>query len=138
MDEQKERRDGQKSYTGQNLYYHSKIVDLKNGVLLVEVDHPGWIQLFQISQNYILKGFKRNAPELKISVLSFRLKGQKAEISAIQRAAAQKKETEAAAGLPAEEPFEGEQQASTVELPEQLKLIFDRLRENVLTQERKL
>jgi hypothetical protein len=138
MDEHKERRDGQKSYTGQNLYYHSKIVDLKNGVLLVEVDHPGWIQLFQMAQKYIIKGLKKSAPELKISVLSFRLKGQKAELSALNRAATQKQEKEAAVEEQATETAAGEQRASNSELPEQLKLIFDRLRENVLTQERKL
>jgi hypothetical protein len=138
MDEKKELRDGQKSYAGQNLYDHSKIIDLKNGILLIEVDHPGWIQLFQVAQNYILKGFKKSAPELKISVLSFRLKGQQAEISALNNAAAQKQEKEAAAEEQATETIAGKQQTTASELPAQLQVIFDRLRENVLTQERKL
>jgi hypothetical protein len=75
LDERKTARDGAKSYTGENLFYHSKVVDFKNGILLVEVDHPGWIQLFQLHQKYLLRGFKKFAPELKISSLSYRLKG---------------------------------------------------------------
>jgi uncharacterized Fe-S cluster-containing protein len=62
---------------GENLFYHSKIIERKNGVLLIEVDHPGWIQLFQLSQKYILRGFKKFAPELGITALSFCLAGRK-------------------------------------------------------------
>jgi hypothetical protein len=77
MDGKKENFDGQKSHNGENLFYHSKIIDKKNGALVIEVDHPGWITLFQFSQKYILNGFKRFAPELNITSLSFVLAGQK-------------------------------------------------------------
>jgi hypothetical protein len=74
IDEKKTKRDGAQSHTGENLFYHSKIVDIRNGMLLIEVDHPGWIQLFQMARKYILGGFKKFAPELKVSSLSYKLK----------------------------------------------------------------
>ncbi|MBR1723208.1 MAG: DUF721 domain-containing protein [Treponema sp.] len=65
---------------GANLYSHSRIIDLKNGILLVEVDHPGWIQTLRLYQKYILTGLKRNVPELSISSLAYRLRGTKVEL----------------------------------------------------------
>ena len=79
MDNKKENFDGQQSHNGENLFYHSKIIDKKNCALVIEVDHPGWITLFQFSQKYILTGFKKFAPELKITSLSFVLAGQKTD-----------------------------------------------------------
>ena len=65
---------------GANLYSHSRIIDLKNGILLVEADHPGWIQTLRLYQKYILKGLNQKIPDLKISSLAFRLKGTNAEL----------------------------------------------------------
>jgi hypothetical protein len=59
---------------GETLYYNSKIIDKKNGTLMIEVDHPAVIQLFQFSENYILKGLKKFAPELDVTNFSYRLK----------------------------------------------------------------
>jgi hypothetical protein len=81
LDKRKENFNGQQSYNGENLFFHSKILDRKNGALIIEVDHPGWIALFQFSQKYILNGFKKFAPELEISSLSFVLAGQKNEFA---------------------------------------------------------
>ena len=41
---------------GSQLADHSRIIELKNGNLLVETDHPGRIQLFQMYKNYIQTG----------------------------------------------------------------------------------
>src|SRR5574344_662784 len=60
-------------YEEQNLYTHSRILDLKNGVLLVEADHPGWIQLLQMHKEYILNVLNRAAPQLTRRTLAFRL-----------------------------------------------------------------
>ena len=38
---------------GNNLADHSRVVDLKTGVLLVEADHPGWISLLQFYKSFI-------------------------------------------------------------------------------------
>ncbi|MGP1458631.1 MAG: DciA family protein [Treponema sp.] len=65
---------------GQNLYEHTSIVDIKNGVLLLETDHPGWIQILQMNGAFILRGLKMYAPELKVTSLSYRLKGSNAKL----------------------------------------------------------
>ena len=65
---------------GENLYAHSRVVDLKNGILLIECDHPGWIQTLRMYQNYIITGLKRGVPDVKISSLAFRLRGSNAEL----------------------------------------------------------
>ncbi|MBQ9281467.1 MAG: hypothetical protein IJ207_04630 [Treponema sp.] len=64
---------------GMNLYSHSRIIDLKNEILLIECDHPGWIQTFRLYQKYILTGLKRGS-EMKISSLAFRLRGTNMEL----------------------------------------------------------
>jgi hypothetical protein len=61
------------SGNGQNMFDHSRIVDLKNHVLLVETDHPGWTQLFQMHHKYILNQLGHFIPQLEIHSLSFRL-----------------------------------------------------------------
>ena len=45
---------------------HSKVVDIRKGTLIVEVDHPGWIQLLQMKYSEILKKIKKHYPELEI------------------------------------------------------------------------
>ena len=56
---------------GKNMASHSHVIDLKNGILLVEADHPGWIQMLGNYKKYILKGFKMKIPEIKIETLAF-------------------------------------------------------------------
>ena len=41
---------------GLNMAGHSRVIDLKNGILLIEADHPGWISLIQFHKKYILNG----------------------------------------------------------------------------------
>jgi hypothetical protein len=60
---------------GNLLVSHTKVIDLKNKVLLIETDHPGYIQTLQMYNSYILRGLKQKVPELEIKYLSFRLKG---------------------------------------------------------------
>ncbi len=65
---------------GQNLVDHTRIIDLKNGILLVEADHPGWISLLQFHKKFILNGMRMRIPDLEISTLAFRLKGKRGEL----------------------------------------------------------
>lgn len=69
------------SNVGQNLFDNSNVVEIKNNILLIEANHPGWIQMFQLHKNYILKGLKMYVPELNINSLAFRLKGSNARLS---------------------------------------------------------
>ena len=52
---------------------YSRIKDLERGVLLVEADHPGWIQILQTKQTELLSAVKHRYPELEIRSISFRL-----------------------------------------------------------------
>ena len=70
---------------GNLLVSHTKVIDLKNKVLLIETDHPGYIQTLQMYNSYILKGLKQKVPELEIKTLSFRLKGSTFKLPNIER-----------------------------------------------------
>ena len=66
---------------GANLADHSRIVDLKNGVLLVEADHPGWIELLQLRKNFILNGLHMYARNMDVQTLAFRLAGKRGNVT---------------------------------------------------------
>ncbi|MDR1786168.1 MAG: DUF721 domain-containing protein [Spirochaetaceae bacterium] len=127
IDEKKTKRDGTRSYTGESLYCHSKVVDCKNGILLIEVDHPGWVQLFQLARTYIVRGFKKFAPEFNVTSLSYRLKGQTASLR-----------TKKPAPGPQTPPAGPQESPVSGQLPEELQQIFARMRENLLTHGRNL
>ncbi len=80
------------NYIGKNMASHSKVIDLDNGILLVEADHPGWIQMLTNYKSYILKGFKLKAPELKIDSLAFRLSGTNVELHKMNKKIEEEKE----------------------------------------------
>ena len=52
---------------------HSQIRDLERGVLIVEADHPGWIQILQTKQVELLSAVQRRYPEMDIQTIAFRL-----------------------------------------------------------------
>jgi predicted nucleic acid-binding Zn ribbon protein len=52
---------------------HSRIRELERGMLLVEADHPGWIQILQTKQAELLSAVQRGYPELDIRGIAFRL-----------------------------------------------------------------
>ncbi|GHV62737.1 hypothetical protein AGMMS49587_10480 [Spirochaetia bacterium] len=90
---------------------HSRIRELERCVLLVEADHPGWVQLLQTKQHKLLSDAQRRFPDLTITGISFMLsrepiQGQAAateqplaEPATAEPAATEKKE--AAAPIPA-------------------------------------
>lgn len=59
---------------GSQLADHSRIIDLKDGILIVETDHPGRIQMFQLYKNYILNGLKQKIPGIPVKNIVFKLK----------------------------------------------------------------
>ncbi|MBQ0003089.1 MAG: DUF721 domain-containing protein [Treponema sp.] len=65
---------------GSKLAGHSKIVDIKNGILLIESDHPGWNQILQNNKSFILKGLKMIVPDVNVRNLAFRVKGSEATL----------------------------------------------------------
>ena len=52
---------------------HSRIKDLDRGILLVEMDHPGWKQIIQTKQSQLLNDFRTRFPQLDISGISLML-----------------------------------------------------------------
>lgn len=58
---------------GPNIASHSRPVDVRNGIVFVEAEHPGWIQLLQMNQHRILEKLRSGFPELGISGIAFRL-----------------------------------------------------------------
>jgi hypothetical protein len=52
---------------------HSRIRELDRGILLIEADHPGWIQILQTKEHLILEDFRRTFPGMDISGISIML-----------------------------------------------------------------
>jgi hypothetical protein len=53
---------------------YSRIKDLTKGVLLIEVDHPGWKQILQTKQGKLLNDYRYRFPDLGIEGISLTLK----------------------------------------------------------------
>lgn len=62
-------------FYGEKIDSHSDVIDFKNGQLLIEADHPGWIQAMQLYSKFIIRGMNMNMPGFKVDTLVFRLKG---------------------------------------------------------------
>jgi len=83
FDEEKLRRGGRyaqffeswKAVVGEHLASHSRVVDLDKGILIVEAEHPGWIQLLQLRQTQALNALTRRFPDLPLRGIAFRLSG---------------------------------------------------------------
>lgn len=56
-----------KMIAGIDIASHSVIKDISGSTLIIEVDHPGWIQIIQISKKNIIKKLQIKYPELKIT-----------------------------------------------------------------------
>ena len=61
------------SIVGERYAAHSAPSDVIKGILYIEVEHPGWIQLMQFKQAAILESVKRAYPELKLKSILFRM-----------------------------------------------------------------
>jgi hypothetical protein len=66
------------SFVGPRIAAHSRVADIDKGLLVVEADHPGWIQLLQLRQSSILENVAHRYPELELRGIIFRLAGQAA------------------------------------------------------------
>lgn len=69
-----------KAIAGDRLAAHSWIKDLDRTVLIIEADHPGWIQILQTKQANLLSRVQRQFPELTISAMSFFLSKERKDI----------------------------------------------------------
>jgi len=121
---------------GTKLASHSRIIDLKNNILLVETDHPGWTQLLQMRRKYILNGLKLKFPQLEIHTIAFKLKSDNFKIKEKNQEA-----TYEAIDKVLDKRLEGEESSLTCKennnesykLPSDLKKRLDNLRDCILT-----
>ena len=51
---------------GESLAEHSRIYEIANRNLFIEVDHPGWMQLLLMKKPQILRGVKRKYPDMEV------------------------------------------------------------------------
>lgn len=58
---------------GESLAEHSRVYEVKNRNLFVEVDHPGWMQLLLMKKPQILRSVKRKYPVLDITDLKIKV-----------------------------------------------------------------
>jgi hypothetical protein len=92
---------------------HSRIRELDRNVLLVEADHPGWIQILQTKGHKLLADLQSQFPDLAITGISFRLSRapllpeEAPEPEAADEAPRSDTEKPPAAGIPADEAVSG-------------------------------
>ena len=51
---------------GDSLAEHSRIYEIANGYLYVEVDHPGWMQLLLMKKPQILRAVRHKVPAIDV------------------------------------------------------------------------
>ena len=52
---------------------NSRIRELERGVLIIEADHPGWIQILRTKQTELLLAVQKKYPQMDIKKISFKL-----------------------------------------------------------------
>jgi predicted nucleic acid-binding Zn ribbon protein len=66
---------GWEAIAGRDLGSRSRVVEVEDGVLIVEVDHPGWLQMLQLKKRTLLEAARKAAPGGRIEDLRGRLSG---------------------------------------------------------------
>jgi hypothetical protein len=64
------------AFVGARIAAHSRVVDVDKCILVVEAEHPGWIQLLQLRQSSIVEAVNKRFPELGLRGIVFRVAGQ--------------------------------------------------------------
>lgn len=57
---------GWEDIAGPDLGPRSRVVEVENGVVLVEVDHPGWLQMLQLRKRALLEAARKAVPLCRI------------------------------------------------------------------------
>jgi predicted nucleic acid-binding Zn ribbon protein len=52
---------------------HTRLQDVRDGVLMVEVDHPGWLQMARMRKDALLSAARAAAPDARLSDIRFLL-----------------------------------------------------------------
>ena len=52
---------------GEDLASHAHLADVDRGRMMVEVDHPAWLQLLQMQERRIVREVARRYPQLEVT-----------------------------------------------------------------------
>lgn len=58
---------------GTDIAAHTRVTDIRNGALKVEVDHPGWMQMLQMRKDEIVRKVAAKYPQLEVRNIHMRL-----------------------------------------------------------------
>lgn len=125
---------------GNTMYSHSQIIDVKNGTLILQVDHPGFIQLFETHKKYILRGLEMNLPQMNIKNISYILDKKKdyntqRDLTREEmRVAIEKQDVKENSEMMNNQEFSTSQK----KFPPELEAIFSRMRKSILTNDKKI
>jgi len=72
---------GWRRIVGDRIADHAEPVDIRAHALVVEADHPGWVQMIMMERRRILRQIAREFPELTITALHIRVAGDKSRKS---------------------------------------------------------
>ena len=105
---------------------HSRIKDLDRGIVLVEMDHPGWKQILQTKQSKLLNDFRLRFPEMDISGISLLLGSgnpsqEEAKVENIEKRTEQSRVFEEPPAQAAEPAMQGYDAIKDEDLKEKLK-----------------
>jgi predicted nucleic acid-binding Zn ribbon protein len=68
---------GWEEIAGRELGSRSRVVEVEDGVIVVEVDHPGWLQMLQLRKRSLLQAARAAVPGGRIEDLRGRLARQR-------------------------------------------------------------
>ncbi|MBO5236939.1 MAG: DUF721 domain-containing protein [Spirochaetaceae bacterium] len=118
---------------GRKMFDHSEIIDIKDGVMLIEIDHPGWKQLFETYRTYILKGLNMKIPQVPVDTIIYRLKKGEVKIKPKTPETSEKKQ------VIKEEKIENiSKNTKSKEIPSELKNLFNSIKESVENKQKYL
>ncbi len=64
---------------GEKIAAHSRVVDVDRGVVVVEVDHPGWSQQLSFVKKRVISDLSRAFPSLAIKAMVVRVRPENGE-----------------------------------------------------------
>ena len=91
-----------KSIVGPREASHSRVAEIEKGILVIEAEHPGWIQLLQLRQSAILAIVQTRFPELGLRGIAFRLQKDCMSVPVRPKAGAMPDLGDSGAGKPPE------------------------------------
>lgn len=58
---------------GERIAAHAKVSDIKNGTLIIDADHPAWVQMVMLRQRSIIDTVNSSYPDFKITSIRVRV-----------------------------------------------------------------